>query len=81
MMTENSESKMILEIWEITREYIPEKKRNEYLFSFFNLLEDYNIFVEDLPDLKGEDKNIDAALTDYLGSLDADDLDEEPEDE
>lgn len=77
---ENTETKMIIEIWELVKEFVPEKdfgpkKKKEFLFELFKRLEDFDIFVADLKDLKGEDRFIDAALADYV------DDDEEDNDE
>ena len=78
---ESTETTMILDLWELVKEYVPEekfgpKKKKEFLFELFKLLENHDIFVADLKDLKGEDRHIDAALADYL-----DDEEEEEDDD
>jgi hypothetical protein len=69
---------MIIDLWELMKDYVPEKKRKDFLFEMFKVLEDYDIFVADLKDLKGEDRWIDMALEDYV---DADLEDEDDEEE
>lgn len=73
-MRTDDNSKLILEIWDCFKEHVGDKKKQEVLFGFFHVLEDYGIFIEDQKELRGEDKWIDTALADYLEE-------EEPEDD
>ncbi|MFA5489237.1 MAG: hypothetical protein WC284_08465 [Candidimonas sp.] len=75
----NDESRLILEIWDVFKEHVDKKKRVDVIFSFFKVLEDHGIYIEDNLEIRGEDSSIDAALADYLEEDDPHD-DEDDED-
>ena len=82
----NNEATFIFDMWELVKDYMPEKiadkKKIEFLFSFFKILEDNDIYISDIKDsLHGEDKYIDAALQDFLIDEEDNDVDYGDDDE
>lgn len=80
-MISNNEASFIFDMWDLVKDYIPEKqpekKKIEFLFSFFKILENYDVYISEFKNsLQGEDKYIDAALQEFLNDED----DEEIED-
>lgn len=57
----NSESRLILEIWETVRDLIPAPKRVDIAQQHLRFFEEYGFDSEDFADLIGEDKYLEEA--------------------
>ncbi len=57
----NSESRLILELWETVRDTIPAAKRTDVAMQWLRSFEEYSFDSEDFADLVGEDKNLEEA--------------------
>lgn len=58
----NSESRLILELWETVRDTIPAPKRTDVALNWLRSCEEYGFDSVDLGDLVGEDKNLEEAF-------------------
>lgn len=56
----NTESQLVLDVYESIKELIPQKQREDFAIRLLKALEDYVTFNEE--DLLGEDKYLDAAV-------------------
>jgi hypothetical protein len=56
------EAAFILELWDVFRDKIPAKEREDVAYSFLKLLNDWDIDVLSMRDLREEDNHIDSAL-------------------
>ena len=65
----------ISEIWEMFSEHIPANRRNDLALRFMTWLNDNEISLTDLQDLRGQDDHIDNAL-DNLQPNQEDDFEE-----
>jgi hypothetical protein len=63
----NSESRLILEVWEATRDHIPAAKRSDVAQTLLRSFEEFGMDPGDFADLKGEDKNLDEAFDTLYG--------------
>lgn len=71
----NSESKLILDLWDYLRDVIPAAKREESALHLLTVFEDHG-FEFRPGDIQGEDKHLDDAL-EALGLLEEEDLEDE----
>lgn len=53
---------LIIEIWSIFKEFVPNKNRKEMAETFLQTLIDYNIDIENMDDLHGQDAYLDKAF-------------------
>lgn len=56
------EASFVLELWDVFRDKIPAKEREDVAYSFLKLLNDWDVDVLSMRDLRDEDHHIDAAL-------------------
>lgn len=63
----NSESRLILEVWEATRDHIPAAKRSDIAQTLLRSFEEYGMDPGDFVDLKGEDKYLEEAFETLYG--------------
>ena len=77
------EESLIIEVWDIFREYIPEKSRETAANQFVDFLVGRDVETETLEGLLGYDPHLDAAIKLVLDEDDddIDELDYEEEDE
>ena len=78
------EESLIIEVWDIFREYIPEKSRETAANQFVDFLVGRDVETETLEGLLGYDPHLDAAIKlvlDEDGDDDIDEIDYEEEDE
>jgi hypothetical protein len=79
----NRESRLILEVWEMTRDYLPAPKRTDIAVTLLRSFEEYGMDPGDFADLKGEDKHLEDAFDTLYGEdpesgyEDYDDFDDE----
>jgi hypothetical protein len=72
----NTESQLVLDVYESVKELIPQKQREDFAIRLLKALEDYVTFNEE--DLLGEDKYLDAAVH-AVYDIEEDEADEEEE--
>jgi hypothetical protein len=73
----NSESRLVLEVWEATRDFIPSGKRSDVAQTLLRSFEEFGIDPGEFGDLKGEDKNLDEAFDTLYGDEDHAEYDED----
>ncbi len=74
----NNNSELVLELWENLKDASPPAKREDALNKMLKILENFGIDLEEVgAELHGEDKMLDAALSDYYEPEPAYDEDEE----
>lgn len=73
----NGESRLVLEVWDGVRDYIPVAKREDIAAATLRAYVDYGFDPEDLADLVGEDRYLEEAYNLLYGS----DEDEIPDDD
>lgn len=56
------EATFILELWDVFRDKIPAKEREDTAYQFLKLLNDWDVDVLSMRDLRDEDNHIDSAL-------------------
>lgn len=56
-----SESTLIIETWEVVRDYVPSGKRTDVAMSFLRCFEEYGFEPSDLEDIIDEDDSLTAA--------------------
>jgi hypothetical protein len=71
----NSESKLLLELWDYLRDVIPAAKREESALHVLQAFEDHGFEIRP-GDIQGEDTHLDSAL-EALGLADEDELEED----
>jgi hypothetical protein len=72
----NTESQLVLDVYESVKELIPQKQREDFAIRLLKSLEDYVSFSEE--DLIGEDRYLDSAVH-ALYDIEEDATDEEDE--
>lgn len=55
-------SNLVLEIWELFRDNVPIKKREDVAVSFLKILENNDIYPPDQQFIKGEDETLDKII-------------------
>lgn len=70
----NSETRLLLEIWESVRDNLPASKRAESARGIVNAFADYGYDASDFRDVLGEDQYLTDAIEDVFGD-DPDDSD------
>ena len=73
------ESSLVLEIWEILNEYLPNSKKEEAAVKLLLVFENYSLERRDFETIRGEDNYIDAAIDSIYDEEESDDHDEEDE--
>lgn len=63
----NSESRLVLEVWDSVRDFIPAAKRTDIAQALLRSFEEYGVDPGDFADLKGEDKNLEEAFETLYG--------------
>jgi hypothetical protein len=63
----NRESRLVLEVWEATRDFIPVVKRADVALTLLRSFEEFGIDPGDFVDLKGEDKHLEEAFQTLYG--------------
>jgi hypothetical protein len=67
------DAKTVSEIWESIRDHIPAKAREDVITGILEILEENDVEIEGLDELKGVDDDMDKALDQVFGDVDADD--------
>ena len=71
------ESSLVLEIWEILNEYLPNSKKEEAAVKLLLVFENYSLERRDFETIRGEDNYIDAAIDSIYDEEESEDIDEE----
>jgi hypothetical protein len=72
----NSESKVVVELWDLVRDHIPSAKRLDTAISFLRIFEEYGFESRELGDITDEDVYLSRAYVDlYSGDEDEEDED------
>ena len=74
----NSEAKLVLELWDLVRDFIPSGRRTELAISVLRSFEEYGFDDKDIQDIVDEDVYLARAYSDLYGS-DEDDHEEDDE--
>jgi hypothetical protein len=64
----NSESSLVMEVWEAVRDFVPSAKRTDVAVSILRSVEEFGLGARDLTDLLDEDENLTAAHGIVFGS-------------
>jgi hypothetical protein len=67
MTTVNSESSLVLELWELVRDGIPSARRADLALSMLRSFEEFGFEAKDLADLLDEDDHLTAAYRALFG--------------
>ena len=67
------DAKTVSEIWESIRDHIPAKAREDVIVGILEILVENDVEIEGLDELKGVDDDMDQALDQVFGDVDADD--------
>lgn len=59
---DSTHAQLILEIWDLFEEHIPQKSRDDIAENYLSIFEEFGIYPDELDDLEGENKHIDRAL-------------------
>ena len=57
----NSESSLVMEIWEAVRDFVPASKRTDVAVSVLRSVQEFGLEANDLNDLLDEDEHLNAA--------------------
>lgn len=71
-----SESNLVMEIWELVRDYVPASRRTDTALSILRAFEEYGMEADDLADILDEDDSLTAAYRECFGDVE-DDLEDE----
>jgi hypothetical protein len=63
----NSEARLILEVWDSVRDFIPTPKRQDIAEQVLRRFEEYGVEPESFHDLVGEDKYLEEAFNTLYG--------------
>lgn len=63
----NSESRLILEVWESVRDFVPTAKRTDIAQALLRSFEEFGTDPGLFADLRGEDKNLEEAFETLYG--------------
>jgi hypothetical protein len=74
------EEQVIIEIWDLFKEYIPAKQMDTVSTQFINFLADHEVDDDTISSLQGLDNNLDTAIKDFLADQEVFDDSEEEED-
>ena len=53
------DAKIVAELWETVKEYVPANKREELAVNFLSVFVDNDVEIEDQEDLRGVDDDLD----------------------
>lgn len=74
----DSDSKLIVEVWDTVRDLIPSARREDAVLKLLKVFEEYGVEVS-AEALEGEDAHLDAALENYREHKDEDEESEDYE--
>lgn len=77
----NSEARLILEVWDSVRDFIPAAKREDVASLMLRSFEEYGFDPEDFADLVGEDKTLEEVYNLLYDTAEEDYYDEDYNDE
>ena len=60
----NSESKLIVELWDLVRDHVPASRRTEIAISFLRCFEEFGFDSRDMQDIVDEDAVLNRAYAD-----------------
>ena len=62
----NSESKVVVELWDLVRDHIPATRRLEIAIAFLRAFEEYGFEQRDMQDILDEDQHLARAFNDIF---------------
>lgn len=71
-----SESNLVLEVWELMREQVPQARRGEISISLLRCFEEYGFESSDMADILDEDEHLTSAYRAIFGGGDSEEEDE-----
>lgn len=74
------EEQVIIEIWDLFKEYIPAKQMDTVSTQFINFLADHDVDDDTISGLQGLDNNLDTAIKEFLAGQEGFDDSEEEDD-
>jgi hypothetical protein len=76
----NSESKVIAELWDLVRDFVPSPRRLEVAISFIQTFEEFGFDRRDMADIVDDDAYLRRAFMDLFDEEDEEEEDEDGED-
>lgn len=64
----SGDAQLVIDLWELFKTHIPEKKRSEAVLTFVMILEEHGIYCDELHDCHGVDSLLDTAIDEIFGT-------------
>lgn len=61
------EAEFVIELWDLLKHHVSSREKDDVCLQLLQIFDAHSLPLEDLSDLKGEDKDIDAALLALYG--------------